>query len=72
MAQLQATPCIHRWVLGEPRNGKVEGSCRRCGAHRTYPSGLELPDTVPNFEELTASRPVLSAATVAPEQHASA
>ena len=72
MAQLQATPCIHRWVLGEPHHGKVEGACRRCGARRTYPSGLEFPEAIPDYEELTASRPVLSAATVAPEQRASA
>lgn len=33
--------CTHRWVLGEPERGGIQGTCRRCGAHRTYPSGLE-------------------------------
>ncbi len=70
MATHQATPCIHRWVLGEPCNESVEGVCRWCGARRTFPSWLEVPEAVPDYEELAASRPVLSGATVAPEYRA--
>jgi len=33
--------CTHRWVLGEPARGGIQGTCRRCGASRIYPSGLE-------------------------------
>ncbi len=70
MARNRATPCVHRWVLGEPRDGAILGVCRRCGARRTYPSGLELPETLPDYEELTASHPPLSAAAISPEMHA--
>ena len=33
--------CIHRCVLGEPENTGIQAHCRRCGAERTYPSGIE-------------------------------
>jgi hypothetical protein len=33
--------CKHRWVLAEPARGGIQGACRRCGASRTFPSGLE-------------------------------
>ena len=35
------TTCIHHWLLGEPLDGGIHGVCRRCGAQRTYPNGLE-------------------------------
>jgi hypothetical protein len=43
--------CTHRWVLGEPERGGIQGTCRRCGAQRTYPSGLEPieEEAVPDF-----------------------
>ena len=69
MGQRQATPCIHRWVLGEPRMRTVPGVCRRCGARRTYPSGLEIPEAVPNYEELDRSRPVRSTEIASREEH---
>lgn len=69
MVQRQATSCIHRWVLGEPHQGVVDGVCRRCGARRRYPSGLEFPEAVPDYEELAVSRPVLAAETTRLEEH---
>ena len=70
MARLQTTPCVHRWVLSEPDMTKVRGVCRRCGARRTYPSGLELPEAMPDYDQLAASRPVLAAESASPEEHA--
>ena len=46
--------CTHHWILGAPHLGTVEGACRRCGASRTYPSGLEMPEAVPDYDELAA------------------
>lgn len=69
MVQRQATQCVHRWLLSEPNYGSVRGICRRCGARRTYPSGLETPETLPDYEELTADRPVVAAATPSPQEH---
>ncbi|MGB4861492.1 MAG: hypothetical protein WBO97_03445 [Tepidiformaceae bacterium] len=28
--------CIHHWMLGNPRSGLVEASCKKCGKSRTY------------------------------------
>ena len=44
--------CTHRWVLGEPTMSTVSGVCRYCGAHRTYPSVLELRQATPDYAEL--------------------
>ena len=64
MAEVQALTCVHHWVLSEPRLGTVLGVCRRCGAHRNYPSALEYFEAVPEYEELDRSRPVLFAEPV--------
>ena len=70
MPRLQTTTCVHRWVLDEPRMRTVRGVCHRCGARRTYPSGLELPPATTEYEELAASRPLLAAEMASPEEHA--
>ncbi len=70
MGRRQATPCVHHWVLGEPHRGTIRGVCRRCGARRSYPSGLELPEIVSEYEELNRSRPVLVTDTASLEEHA--
>lgn len=28
--------CAHRWLLGAPSQGKVQGRCKLCGAERTF------------------------------------
>ena len=66
----QSTPCVHRWVLGEPRRGSIRGVCRRCGARRTYPSGLEFPEAVPDYQELDASLPLPTPAARPAEERA--
>lgn len=60
MEQHQASICTHRWMLGEPQRGRIQGVCRRCGAQRTYPSGLDIPEAVADYEELDLSRPLIA------------
>lgn len=66
----RSSPCVHRWVLGEPHNGVIRGVCRRCGARRRYPSGLEFVEAIPDYEELTADRLVLATVSATLEEHA--
>lgn len=35
---LSVTPggCIHRWLLGDPIDGMIDGKCRDCGAERSW------------------------------------
>jgi hypothetical protein len=56
MALTKSKQCVHRWVLSEPTMRDVQAACRRCGAHRTYPSAIQLDyrQTVPNYVELDA------------------
>ena len=56
----QTTPCVHRWVLGEPRMATVRAVCRRCGSHRTYPSGLAFPEAGSEQDDPYRSRLLLS------------
>ena len=58
MGPYQSNSCTHRWMLGEPNMQTVHGVCRRCGAQRSYPSGLEITEAVTEFEELDRSRPI--------------
>lgn len=64
------TDCIHRWILSEPRLGSVQGVCRRCDARRTYPSGLDVPESIPDYEKPGQSRP-MPVAKVAPKKEPS-
>ena len=57
--------CTHRWVLGEPTMSTVSGVCRYCGAHRTYPSVLELHQATPDYAELDRKTVVRSLETTA-------
>jgi hypothetical protein len=53
----RATPCVHHWVLGDARRGVIKGVCRRCGAHRTYPAGLDFTEPLPDLEPTQADLP---------------
>ena len=77
MERGRSAPCVHRWILGEPNRGSIQGICRRCGSHRTYPAGLELPDGAPaptpeeeTDEELVLDIPALAAAVSSLKEHA--
>ena len=70
MGSYQSNSCIHRWMLGEPNMQTVHGVCRRCGAQRSYPSGLEFTEAVTEFEELDRSRPIRPMAVVSLGEYA--
>ena len=40
---VSVTPCVHRWRLGRPVDGKCTGICAHCGAIRDYPAGFTAP-----------------------------
>ena len=61
------TSCVHHWVLTEPSARKILGVCRRCGARKSYPCGIELPEAFPDYEELDRSQP-LPAETASPRE----
>lgn len=64
MVHVDELTCVHRWILSEPSRGAIRGICRRCGAQKSYPSGIELP---PPPEEGTEEEeePELDLATLA-------
>jgi hypothetical protein len=49
-------------MLSEPSRGSIRGSCRRCGAQKSYPAGIELP---PPPEEGEEEEPELDLAVLA-------
>lgn len=51
MVQAHDIACVHRWMLSEPSKGSIRGSCRRCGAQKSYPAGIELPPPPEEGEE---------------------
>ena len=65
MEQDHDVSCVHRWILSEPSRGSVRGHCRRCGAQRSYPAGIELPpppEEGEEEEEVVLDLPALAAA----------
>ena len=69
MAQLGARPCTHRWVLGEPTLDSVQGICRRCGARRSYPAGLEYYEAAVDYAELDQGRLRVATDSASPAEH---
>ncbi len=37
------TDCCHHWPLSAPMAGGVNGTCRKCGAERHFPSAVDEP-----------------------------
>lgn len=72
MALTKTKQCIHRWVLSEATMRNVQATCRRCGAHRTYPSAIELDyyQSVPNYDELDAGVTAVSLPAMPVEEEA--
>lgn len=38
--------CAHHWVLGQPEDGVIGGTCRKCGAEREFPAVLDDLDAI--------------------------
>lgn len=52
---LRALVCRHHWVIATPDGPTVEGSCRRCGLTRTFPSASALNDPVTPWDDFEAA-----------------
>jgi hypothetical protein len=52
---VRRSACVHRWVLGEPNEGRIHGRCRLCDATRIYPAVPEGNDRFDDYRELTAA-----------------
>jgi hypothetical protein len=49
--------CQHHWLLGQPRAGLIQASCRKCGTEREYPAVLDDIDP-PGIEIEPKTSPV--------------
>jgi hypothetical protein len=45
---LSTNACCHHWILGQPLNGVIGASCKKCGAVKDYPAVLD--DLDPGIE----------------------
>ena len=46
--------CVHHWVLSDPAEGVVSGSCRRCGELRAFPASPDSTDRFDDYREVTS------------------
>lgn len=45
---MNANDCCHHWILGQPSQGVIGASCKKCGALKDYPAVLD--DLDPGIE----------------------
>ncbi|HEY8489902.1 MAG TPA: hypothetical protein VIO14_02815 [Dehalococcoidia bacterium] len=45
--------CQHHWVLSDPREGVVVGTCKFCKSTREYPARLTEDDYADGLDDLT-------------------
>ena len=38
----EVTSCVHHFVLGDPKDGRIIGACKHCGGKRTWSAVLDL------------------------------
>jgi len=54
-----ATPtsvsCVHHWLLGDPMEGRIPATCKRCGASKGFSTNPEGTDRFDDYRELTQS-----------------
>lgn len=55
--QTRASACRHHWLLSEPRQGVVQGVCKRCGARREYPAYPEWSELYNGYDEVALTAP---------------
>jgi hypothetical protein len=56
--QTRASTCRHHWLLSEPRQGVVQGVCKRCGARREYPACPDWSELYNDYDEVALAAPV--------------
>jgi hypothetical protein len=47
--------CTHHWVLEEPSEGWVNGTCRTCGGRKQFPASPESTQRFDDYREITAA-----------------
>ena len=50
-AMVISSTCRHHWLLSEPHMATVRGVCQRCGSERSYPSAIDVPEAIPEYQE---------------------
>ena len=55
VATSESRGCVHHWVLGDPLDGDVPASCKRCGADKHFSTNPEGTDRFDDYRELTQS-----------------
>ena len=53
---LNSSTCCHHWILGQPSNGVIGASCKKCGAVKEYPAVLD--DLDPGIEPEHKTSPI--------------
>jgi hypothetical protein len=57
---IEANPCAHHWILGQPQAGTIQATCRKCGSERVYPAVLD--DLDPGVEPEKSHQPGVATA----------
>jgi hypothetical protein len=60
---LNATACCHHWILGQPLQGVIGATCKKCGAIKDYPAVLD--DLDPGAEPSPVKTSPIGVATAA-------
>ena len=61
---LNTNACCHHWILGQPQQGVIGATCKKCGAIKDYPAVLD--DLDPGIEPpLDAKTSPIGVATAA-------
>jgi hypothetical protein len=56
MESTDATACQHHWILGQPLEGSIAASCKKCGGVKDFPAVLD--DLDPGIEPVTKTAPI--------------
>lgn len=47
--------CQHHWVLSDPKDGVIVGTCKYCRSTREYPARLTEDDYTDTLDDLAAA-----------------
>ena len=55
VATATSTGCVHHWLLGDPMEGRIPATCKRCGASKGFSTNPEGTERFDDYRELTQS-----------------
>ena len=55
VATTDSMSCVHHWMLGDPIEGRIPASCKRCGASKGFSTNPEGTERFDDYRELTQS-----------------